>query len=89
MDIVLLIVVVYALFKFSRVLTTVVKVVNTAANIADDTINTYGNEVHILNADKRKEQADTLNSMGDIVTAYDINLILRGTQNPVDSSGSK
>ena len=92
MEIVLAIVVVYVIFKFNRPLTTLTKVLDTSANIADDTIDTYANVVHILNASKRKEQEETLTGMGDIVTAHDIDLILTGSKlrsNPVGPSASE
>ena len=78
MELLYVIVAVYVIFKFNRPLTTVVKVVDISANIADDTVDTYANEVHIMNADKRKDQAKILAGMGEVVTANDINVMLRG-----------
>lgn len=78
MEAILFIVVVYGLFKFNRALTTLTKAFNTSANIADDTVGTYANEVHILNAGKRTEQKSALEDLGEIVTINEITKILAG-----------
>ena len=81
MELLYIIVGIYLLWKFNRPVTTMVKVVDTSANIADDTIDTYSNEVHILNANKRSKQKAELDELGAIVTNDEINRILAGKRN--------
>lgn len=76
--ILLLVLIAYVLFKFNRPLTTAVKVVDKSANILDDTIDTYSNDVHILNARKRGEQLETLEELGEVVTNKQITTLLKG-----------
>ena len=80
MEATLFIVVIYIIFKFNGPLTILVKTIFTAFHIADDTVDTYANDVHIMNADKRAKQKTELDAMETIVTTEDINRILSGKQ---------
>ncbi len=77
MELVILIVVVYVIFKFNRLITSTVKAVEKVSYIADDTVVTYADDVHIMNAGKRSEQKTALETMEEIVTSEEIRVLLK------------
>ena len=77
MELVVLIIVVYVIFKFNRLITSTVKAVEKVSYIADDTVVTYADDVHIMNAGKRSEQKTALETMEEIVTSEEIRVLLK------------
>jgi len=53
--------------------------INVVADTTDDSLKTYGNEVRILNAEKRSEQVTRLNKLDHIVSNEDIEALLAAT----------
>jgi len=60
--------------------TTTLNVVDTSAQLIDDTVSTYGNEILISNASVRNEQLKQLESLERVVTNNQIAMVLSGKQ---------
>lgn len=76
MWIVYLIITVYILKKFNEPISKTLGLANKTVDIADDSLQTYGNEVSVANAEKRLEQKQKIDSFDEIVTNEEIEALL-------------
>ena len=78
MEIAIALVAIYLIFKLNGVLTVAIKMVNKSADLADESIEVYANDVRINLADKKGDQLVELEEMEYIPSSQQITDLLEG-----------
>jgi len=72
MAFILLVLIIYVIFKFNRPLTKLIGLAEETVDLGDDTIKTYASEVYKMNAEKRNSIYAEINALDKIVTNEEI-----------------
>ena len=72
MAFILLVLIIYVIFKFNRPLTKLIGLAEETVDLGDDTIKTYASEVYKMNAEKRNSIYAEINALEKIVTNEEI-----------------